>query len=205
MSSLDDVLQLAAAHFARHQAWPTELRLDAPRLHALAHEVTVADFARICVHVRVRVRQTPGASVGGRAVLQLADADGLPVRAREQAELWLGVRPARHAGTPSFEEAFFPRIEQWGLRGDPHLWAALRRHFAGKAIPANDDETAAVVHYAIGDLIGCDLRTADEHIGVPAFSIGSGISDGYVHRDFWLETGVPLLVQRVATLRDSWT
>lgn len=205
MGCLNDVLQLAERHFDRHGVWPTELRLDAPRIYALAHEVTTADFQQICVHMRLRVRQTPGASVGGQTVVQLDDAETRSAESRQRAELWLGVRPAQHIGPPTFEEAFFPRLESWGLRGDPHLWAALRRHFAGKAIPPTDEETAVIVHYAVADLIGCDLRTADEHIGVSAFATGSGMSDGFVDRDFWLETGVPTLVQRVARLRGLWT
>ncbi|MSW50693.1 MAG: hypothetical protein F2817_07375 [Actinobacteria bacterium] len=177
MSSLEDVFQLAAAHIDRHECWPSELRLDAPRFHALAREVAVEDFERICVHLRLRVRQTPGASVGGRSVIQLAEAEAPPALARERAERWLGVRAAEHPGPPTFGDAFFPLLTQWGLRGDPHLWNELRRRFAGRPIPTTDDETAAVVLYAVAEIIGCDLRGADEHVPVPSLAIGSGMSD----------------------------
>lgn len=202
VSALDDIYRLIATHFDLHQAWPSELRLDPPRLHALAREVNAEDFQRICLHVRLRARQTPGASAGGRSVVQLTDAESASPQAKDRARLWLDVREARPR-TISFEGAFFPRPETWGLRGDPHLWDALRRRFASKVIPPDDQETAAVLHYAIGELAGCDLRTADEHVAVPAFSIGSGMSDGYVDRDFWLRTAIPLLVQRAADLRDK--
>ena len=204
MSSLDDILRLAATHLDRHESWPSELRLDAPRFHALAREVVADDFERICVHLRLRVRQTPGASVGGRSVIQLAEAEAPPARAKERAELWLDVRAAEHPGPPAFSDAFYPRLTQWGLRGDPHLWNELRRRFAGKPIPTTDDETAAIVLYAVAEIIGSDLRGASEHVAVPSLAIGSGMSDGFVHRDFWLGNGVPLIVERAAALRRSW-
>jgi molybdenum cofactor cytidylyltransferase len=192
VSTLDDIYRLAATYFGRHREWPRELRLDAQRLHALAHEVGATDFERICVNVRLRARRTPGASVGGRSVVQLGEAEGPPLDARELAVLWLGVQPRE---IMSFANVFFPRPSSWGLRGDPHLWDALSRRFAGSPVPTDQSETVAVLYYAIREIIGCDIRDADEMVRVPAFVTGSGMSDGHVSAEFWLQRGVPLLVR----------
>jgi len=45
-------------------------------------------------------------------------------------------------------------------------------------------------------MIGHDLRPSPEHIEVPAYSIGSGMSDGHVDRAFWAHTAIPPLVDR---------
>jgi hypothetical protein len=200
VGTLDDIYRLAAIYFGRHREWPGELRLDAQRLHALANEVSATDFDRICVHVRLRVRRTPGASVGGRSVVQLTDAEGAPPEAKELAALWLGVQSSDFPEVISFEKAFFPRPERWGLRGDTYLWDALRRRFVGRPIPADESEITAVLYYAIREIIGCELRNADEMVRVPAFVTGSGMSDGHVSKEFWLQRGVPVLVRRAFEL-----
>ena len=88
--------------------------------------------------------------------------------------------------------SFFPRgLGSGSLRGDPHLWDALCRQFAGRPVPADESQTTAVLCYAVREIIGCDLRDADEMVRVPAFVTGSGISDGHVSTEFWLEQGIP--------------
>jgi hypothetical protein len=201
VGALDDVYRLAASYLDRHDEWPTELRLDARRLHALAHEVTVNDFERLCVRVRLRARRTPGASVGGRSIVQLADAQEVRPEARALAVQWLGVEPAESRAAPTFETAFWPRPQTWGLRGDPHLWEALRSWVAGRPLPADDGETTAVLYYAISEIVGGDLRDAGEMVRVPGFVTGSGMSDGHVSAEFWRQRGVPLLVTRASELR----
>jgi len=200
MGSLNDIHRMAAVYFGRHQEWPGEIRLDSRRLHALVHEVAASDFERICIHVRLRARRTPGASVGSRSVVQLAEADDAPRETAELAALWLGVEISKPVEAVDFERVFIPAPEKWGLRGDPHLWRALRRRFAGRPVPADEPEITTVLHYAIHEIIGCDLRDAGETVRVPAFRVGSGMSDGHVSTEFWLERGVPLLVTRAAEL-----
>jgi len=135
MSALDDVLRLIATHLALHDSWPREVRLDAPRLRALAHELDGEDFRRLCEHLQLRARHTPGASAGGRSVVQLHDTQHVPAATLERTRLWLGVRAA-DAPISSFADAFVPRPEQWGLRGDPHLWDALRRRLPAASSPS---------------------------------------------------------------------
>lgn len=63
-----------------------------------------------------------------------------------------------------------------GLRGDPHLWDALRRRSAGRPVPSGGaDEVLAVLRHAIAELVGCDLRDAGEApVSVPAFRTAAG-------------------------------
>jgi hypothetical protein len=200
VGALHDIFRLAAVYFSRHREWPGELRLDAQRLHTLAHELPASDFQRICVHVRLRARRTPGASVGGRSVVQLTQAVAATPEAMELAAIWLGVQPVESRDAIGFDEAFAPRPETWGLRGDPHLWDALRRRFTGRPIPADESEITAVLYYAIREVIGCDIRRASEMVRVPAFVTGSGMSDGHVSTEFWVQRGVPLLATRASEL-----
>lgn|GEM_PF-5446304 len=199
MSALRDIHRLAAAYFGRHHEWPAELRLDAARLHGLAHEIPASGFEQLCVRVRLRARRAPGASVGGRSVVELEDTAVVSAEELQLAATWLGVQ-SRDLQAQSFDELFVPRPETWGLRGDPHLWEALRRRFSARPLPADAAEATAVLYYAIRELTGCDLRTAGEAVRVPAFVTGSGMSDGHVSREFWTERGVPLLVARAEKL-----
>jgi len=102
-----------------------------------------------------------------------------------------------------FAEAFSPEPETWGLRGDPRLWDALRWKLDGAPVPLDETEAETVLHDAVREVIGCDLRIADHAIPVPAFITGSGMSDGQVDRDFWLNRALPLLAARAAELNSS--
>jgi molybdenum cofactor cytidylyltransferase len=163
--------------------------------------LSASDFDRICVRLRVLARRTPGASVGGRSVIQLADAVAATPESIQLAAVWLGVQERLEAqDARGFDEVFAPRPESWGLRGDPHLWDALRRRFTGRPIPTDQAELTAVIYYAIREMIGCDIRQAAEMVRVPAFVTGSGMSDGHVSTEFWVQRGVPLLVTRASEL-----
>ncbi len=132
--------------------------------------------------------------------MQLAEAEQASLEAKEVAAQWLEVRSVESSETIDFKAAFFPRPEAWGLRGDPHLWDALRRRFAGRPVPTDASETEAVVYYAIREVVGCDIREAGEMVRVPAFVTGSGMSDGHVSTEFWLQRGVPTLVRRASEM-----
>lgn len=84
--------------------------------------------------------------------------------------------------------------KQWGLRGDPFLWAELQAHFKSNAVPKSVDEFRAQLEILIQQLTGCDLDS-DEAVFVPRYDAG-GMSSGHVSPEFWREIAIPLLCKR---------
>lgn len=81
----------------------------------------------------------------------------------------------------------------WGLRGDPHLWAELAAHYAGRCF---EGSVAAWERELVGmfeQLTGSDL--ARDIIPVRRLD-HRGMSGGLVSGKFWRDTAVPLLVER---------
>ena len=89
---------------------------------------------------------------------------------------------------------FKPLPLQWGLRGDPHLWAALESFFAKTEFPQSEDELETALNEAVFQLIGQHLEK-DKHIFVEKFQFG-GMSGGMVSTKFWREEAIPLLKKR---------
>lgn len=133
-------------------------------------------------------------------MIELAEAETAPAEAKHLAAQWLGTVPLERRDAVNFDRAFLPRPGSWGLRGDPHLWDALRRHFTGRPVPADTLEAEAVLHYAIREITGHDLRIAEQQVPVPAFAVGHGMSDGFIDASFWLEQAIPLLLGRASEL-----
>jgi hypothetical protein len=93
-------------------------------------------------------------------------------------------------------DLFDPEPETWGLRGDPHLWRALRAHLADQDAPASADELTRLLHAAFGELTSTDL-TSD-----PASSVyreqyaHGGMSSGMISLDTWRHRLMPMLSER---------
>jgi hypothetical protein len=96
---------------------------------------------------------------------------------------------------------FDPEPQTWGLRGDPHLWRALRAHLAGRDIPASAGEVADLLHEAFRELAGNDLASD------PATSVyceqyaHGGMSSGMISLDTWRQRLMPMLIERAGALR----
>ena len=89
--------------------------------------------------------------------------------------------------------------KRWGLRGDPHLWREMRRHFEGVACPTLPEDLASDIEAAFKGLTGYAISHA-EPFYVEKYSHG-GMSSGYVDPKFWRETAVPLLQSRLPARR----
>src|SRR4051812_38686742 len=84
-------------------------------------------------------------------------------------------------------ELFDREPERWGLRGDSHLWRALRDAFADEEVPGSDREVERVLERRMLDLTGIDLRRdRRESVYLERFAHG-GISSGQVHLATWRE------------------
>jgi hypothetical protein len=98
---------------------------------------------------------------------------------------------------------FDPEPQTWGLRGDPHLWQALRERLADQDLPDSADELVDLLNAAFRDLVGTDLA------GDPAASVykeqfaHGGLSSGMISLDTWRRQLLPLLTERARTRSHS--
>lgn len=103
-------------------------------------------------------------------------------------------------GVGSLVDAFDLAPGQWGLRGDPHVWQALRDHVGGTPTPSDPDEIRAVLVEGLREVADLDVDTAQEPIHREEFAHG-GMSSGMVDPSFWREQAIPLLVDRAQARR----
>jgi hypothetical protein len=93
-------------------------------------------------------------------------------------------------------DLFDPEPETWGLRGDPHLWRALRARLTDQDLPASTDELATLLHKAFRELTGTDLASD------PASSVyreqyaHGGMSSGMISLETWRQRLMPMLFER---------
>jgi hypothetical protein len=155
-----------------------------------------------------------GAGVFGNPVEWAVDALRRAVRLHQHCGLDVRVvshgRPQQEVRTltepvPSWADTLFHAPPaQWGLRGDPHLWAEL--HEALRTVPAAPDSHAAMAELLddrLRRLGGLDVRApADDPVRVPRFP-ATGMSGGFVAPAFWRDVAVPLLLDRWSTLNGA--
>ena len=98
---------------------------------------------------------------------------------------------------------FDPEPETWGLRGDPHLWRALRERLAGQDIPPSAGEVTSVLHAAFRELADADLTTGPASQVYREKYAHGGMSSGMIDLGTWRDRLMPLLIERArALLRD---
>jgi hypothetical protein len=85
---------------------------------------------------------------------------------------------------------------QWRLRGDPHVWNALRDRLAGTPTPDGADAVRAAYVAAFNELVGIDLDTEPEKQVFRKELDHGGMSGGSVDLGWWRAKGMPLLVER---------
>jgi hypothetical protein len=99
-------------------------------------------------------------------------------------------------GTGLLGDGFDVVHRQWGLRGDPHVWRALRDRLATTPTPEGADAVRAAYAGAFNDIVGVDLDGEPEpHIYRKDLDHG-GMSGGSVDMQWWRTKGLPLLVER---------
>jgi hypothetical protein len=91
-----------------------------------------------------------------------------------------------------------PEPRRWGLRGDPHVWAALRLQLADEDMPGTVDDVMRLVHGAFGELAGVDLASDHEEMVYREQYAHGGMSSGWISLATWRETLMPLIAERAA-------
>lgn len=100
-------------------------------------------------------------------------------------------------------DAFDLLHRQWGMRGDTHLWWAVRDLVATTPTPPTRDEVRAAFVEAIRQAADIDIDHEEgpyvrrEHLD------HGGMSGGMVHVGWWRNKGLPLLVDRAVTRRPA--
>ena len=104
-------------------------------------------------------------------------------------------------------ELFEREPEQWGLRGDPWVWAAMRSRLASTSVPPGPRAVQRLLVDTFTEVVGVDLSVdplPDElqlvHRDEPT---RSGVSSGFVDALRWQRRLIPLLVSRAGTRRGA--
>ncbi|MEU7601841.1 hypothetical protein [Streptomyces sp. NPDC041003] len=97
-------------------------------------------------------------------------------------------------------DLFDPEPKTWGLRGDPHVWRALRDHLSGTDVPESVDEVVRLLRAAFSKLVGIDLVGDLASSAYREQYAHGGMSSGVVSLDTWRERLMPLLAERARTL-----
>lgn len=93
-----------------------------------------------------------------------------------------------------FTDLFSPQPEEWGLRGDPHLWDELSTCLADVAMPNSANAVRQIIANEIETLTGANLDGTD--VVVVDRYPDDGMSSRHVSLRYWNETAIPLLVSR---------
>jgi hypothetical protein len=83
---------------------------------------------------------------------------------------------------------------EWGLRGDPYLWAEMQVHLSGVPLPSNPEELKELLVHSFHTLTGNSLSSR-KYFYVERFAHG-GMSSGHIDPTFWRNKVIPLLMQR---------
>ncbi|GAB3604543.1 macro domain-containing protein [Microbacterium aureliae] len=119
------------------------------------------------------------------------------------------VRALVHARFPppvapgSIGSLFERGVTQWGLRGDPYLWRELRARLGETPLPEDWFGLRSVVLAEAADVLGTPLDRAHEPLHMAEFDPGHGMSAGTVDPAWWMKTGIPILLDRFAAVRDG--
>jgi hypothetical protein len=94
---------------------------------------------------------------------------------------------------------FEAQPSQWGLRGDPYVWDAMRSAVSVQPRPLSVAELDAVLRDAFRRTVGVDVgdSSAPETILLEEFAHG-GMSSGQVHVPTWRDQLLPLLLENGA-------
>jgi hypothetical protein len=95
---------------------------------------------------------------------------------------------------------FEPEPQQWGLRGDPYLWRALRDHLSDTDVPTSTAEVSVILHATFADLSGVDLATHQvASVYLEQYAHG-GMSSGVISVHTWRHRLMPMLTERADVL-----
>ena len=96
--------------------------------------------------------------------------------------------------TRYLSELFKERPAQFGLRGDEYFWNYLETYFSDKEFPYSETKLVEDIYQLFFNVTG-EQMTKDANPYVEQFAKG-GMSSGRLNGAFWIEQGIPLIIQR---------
>jgi hypothetical protein len=98
------------------------------------------------------------------------------------------------------DQIFEQKPSQWGLRGDPHLWAELGESFIGETLFQNQDNFEKELNKRFNEIIERSGKRISEDRAWFEKYPQLGMSGGSVCLKWWRETALPLLKNRYKEL-----
>ena len=92
-------------------------------------------------------------------------------------------------------DLFKEKPMKWGFRGDPYLWDDLEQSFREVQLPYSEEYFREKLYTCIEEITGERLELGED-IDVEMYDRG-GISSGKISYDFWFNTAIPLLIERL--------
>lgn len=99
--------------------------------------------------------------------------------------------------TKSVSTIFDPEPLQWGLRGDPFLWEYLKEQYQDTPLPYSPKALQEDVLRIFSTLTGALTAPGEDYFVEQFAQTHVGMSTGWLSGDFWLNTAIPLLMQRL--------
>ena len=106
------------------------------------------------------------------------------------------------SGGGALRDGFDVVHRQWGLRGDPHVWAALRSAIGEVPTPEDADGVRAAYAAGLRQVADIDVDGDRQPVRREKFAHG-GMSSGMVDVGWWHDKGLPLLTERAMARRPA--
>lgn len=90
---------------------------------------------------------------------------------------------------------------QWGLRGDPHVWRAIRDQLADVPTPSDAEAVRQLFVASVAEVAQVDIDAETETSVYRRHLDHGGMSGGSVDIRWWRTKGIPLLVERALARR----
>lgn len=103
----------------------------------------------------------------------------------------------------SVSTIFNPQPLQWGLRGDPFLWEYLKEQYQDMPLPYSPKALQEDVLRIFSELTGALPAPGEDYFVEQFAQTHVGMSTGWLNGDFWLNTAIPLLTQRLEQANGS--
>ncbi|WP_242994421.1 hypothetical protein [Butyrivibrio fibrisolvens] len=97
---------------------------------------------------------------------------------------------------------FENKPQQWGMRGDPYLWKEMQDAFQGESLDINPRDLAGKICEFYEQAVGKPLTYYTNEY-VERYAHG-GMSSGYVSGEFWICSGIPLLLDNLRKIQSGY-